>query len=102
MDKKILLENKKQDYILKVKILQLMLEKLRKNDQIYRVFKKYEEFVKEIEKDIIKILPYIIFNEINTWLKYPGLQPETLKLLNSLNKLLEATYFHLEKLIRVL
>lgn len=101
MDKKTLLEVKKEDYTLKVKILQLILEKLQRNNKIYIVFRKYEEFIKKLENDIQNILPYVIFNEINVWGKHSELQPETLKLFKSLDELLEEIYFHLEKGIRV-
>lgn len=97
MDKKTLLEFKKEDYILKIKILQLILEKLRQNNKVYIVFKKYEEFIKKLENDIQNTLPYVIFNEINVWGKYSELQLETLKLFKSLDEFLEEIYFLLEK-----
>ena len=102
MDKKILLEFKKEDFFLKVKIFQLILEKFRQNNKVYIIFRKYEEFIKKLENDIQNTLPYIIFNEINVWAKHPGLRPETLKFFKSLDELLEEIYFLLEKGIRAL
>lgn len=52
MDKKILLEFKKEDFFLKVKIFQLILEKFRQNNKVYIIFRKYEEFIKKLENDI--------------------------------------------------